>query len=92
MTNDVDAALERAAASYAIYGTLPSYRRLLDEAGVDGPAGVVIAGDEDEVAEPHPGAGRRRRHRVPGLADRQPGGARRRRCGCSAPWPGRRAA
>ena len=51
VTNDVDAALERAAASYAIYGTLPSYRRLLDEAGVDGPAGVVIAGDEDEVVD-----------------------------------------
>ncbi|MCA1844594.1 MAG: TIGR03564 family F420-dependent LLM class oxidoreductase [Actinobacteria bacterium] len=50
VTNDVDAALERAAASYAVYGTLPSYKRLLDEAGVDGPAGVVIAGDEDEVA------------------------------------------
>jgi 5,10-methylenetetrahydromethanopterin reductase len=50
VTSDVDAALERAAASYAIYGTLPSYRRLLDEAGLDGPAGVVIAGDEDEVA------------------------------------------
>ena len=49
VTNDVDAALERAATSYAIYGTLPSYRRLLDEAGVDGPAGVVIAGDGDEV-------------------------------------------
>ena len=50
VTNDVDAALERAAATYAIYGTLPSYRRLLDEAGIEGPAGVVIAGDEDEVA------------------------------------------
>jgi len=50
VTNDVDAVLERAASTYAIYGTLPSYRRLLDEAGIDGPAGVVIAGDEDEVA------------------------------------------
>ena len=50
VTDDVDAALERAAASYAVYGTLPSYRRLLDEAGIDSPAGVVIAGDEDEVA------------------------------------------
>jgi F420-dependent oxidoreductase-like protein len=50
VTNDVDAALERAASTYAIYGTLPSYKRLLDEAEVDGPAGVVIAGDEDEVA------------------------------------------
>ena len=51
VTNDVDAVLERAASSYAIYGTLPSYKRLLDEAGLDGPAGVVIAGDEDEVAD-----------------------------------------
>jgi len=50
VTTDVDAVLERAAASYAVYGTLPSYKRLLDEAGLDGPAGVVIAGDEDEVA------------------------------------------
>jgi alkanesulfonate monooxygenase SsuD/methylene tetrahydromethanopterin reductase-like flavin-dependent oxidoreductase (luciferase family) len=50
VTNDVEDALQRAAASYAIYGTLPSYKRLLDEAGLDGPAGVVIAGDEDEVA------------------------------------------
>jgi len=51
VTDDVDGALERAAASYAIYGTLPSYKRLLDEAGLDGPAGAVIAGDEDEVAD-----------------------------------------
>ncbi|HYH48535.1 MAG TPA: TIGR03564 family F420-dependent LLM class oxidoreductase [Acidimicrobiia bacterium] len=51
VTDDVDAALQRAAASYAIYDTLPSYKRLLDEAGVDGPAGVVIAGSEAEVIE-----------------------------------------
>jgi F420-dependent oxidoreductase-like protein len=50
VTTDVDATLERAAAQFAVYGTLPSYKRLLDEAGLDGPAGVVIAGDEDEVA------------------------------------------
>jgi 5,10-methylenetetrahydromethanopterin reductase len=50
VTDDVDEALERAAASYAVYGTLPSYRRLLDEGGLEGPAGVVIAGDEEEVA------------------------------------------
>jgi F420-dependent oxidoreductase-like protein len=50
VTDNVDEALERAASSYAIYGTLPSYRRLLDEGGVEGPAGVVIAGGEDEVA------------------------------------------
>jgi F420-dependent oxidoreductase-like protein len=50
VTANVEEALERAAASYAIYGTLPSYKRLLDEGGVEGPAGVVIAGGEDEVA------------------------------------------
>ena len=50
VTADVEGARERAAASYAIYGSLPSYRRLLDEAGLEGPADVVIAGDEDEVA------------------------------------------
>lgn len=50
VTNDVDGALERAATSYAVYGTLPSYKRLLDEGGHDGPADVVIAGDEGEVA------------------------------------------
>lgn len=51
VTDDVDAALQRATAAYAIYDTLPSYKRLLDEAGVDGPAGVVIAGDEAEVTK-----------------------------------------
>jgi F420-dependent oxidoreductase-like protein len=50
VTDDVPAVLERAASTFAVYGTLPSYRRLLDEAGLDGPAGAVIAGDEDEVA------------------------------------------
>ena len=50
VTDDVEGALERAASSFAVYGTLPSYKRLLDEAGLDGPAGVVIAGDENEVA------------------------------------------
>ena len=50
VTNDADAARERAAAAYAIYDTLPSYKRLLDEAGADGPAAVVIAGDEEAVA------------------------------------------
>jgi 5,10-methylenetetrahydromethanopterin reductase len=51
VTSDVEGAVQRAAAAYAIYDTLPSYKRLLDEAGLDGPAGVVIAGDETEVAD-----------------------------------------
>ena len=50
VTGDVAKARERAAAAYAVYDTLPSYKRLLDEAGLDGPAAVVIAGDEEEVA------------------------------------------
>jgi F420-dependent oxidoreductase-like protein len=50
VTDNVEEALERAAASYAVYGTLPSYKRLLDEGGIDGPAGVVIAGNEEQVA------------------------------------------
>ena len=49
VTDDVDEALQRAAASFAIYGTLPSYKRLLDEAGLDGPAGVVIAGGQETL-------------------------------------------
>lgn len=51
VTDDVDAARQRAATAYAIYDTLPSYKRLLDEAGLDGPADVVIAGDEAEVTK-----------------------------------------
>jgi 5,10-methylenetetrahydromethanopterin reductase len=51
VTDDVEASVQRAATAYAVYDTLPSYKRLLDEAGLDGPAGVVIAGDEGEVVK-----------------------------------------
>jgi alkanesulfonate monooxygenase SsuD/methylene tetrahydromethanopterin reductase-like flavin-dependent oxidoreductase (luciferase family) len=51
VTSDVDAARERAARSFAMYGQLPSYRRLLDEEKVDGPAGVAVVGDEESVAD-----------------------------------------
>lgn len=50
VTADPAAARERAAATFAMYDTLPSYKRLLDEAGAGGPADVVIAGDEEDVA------------------------------------------
>lgn len=50
VTADVDAARERAARQYALYGQLPSYRRLIEEEKADGPAGVAIVGDEAEVA------------------------------------------
>ena len=42
----VDAAREAANQSFAIYGTLPSYRAMLDREGVEGPGGVALVGDE----------------------------------------------
>jgi F420-dependent oxidoreductase-like protein len=50
ITTDRDGARHRAAETFGIYGTLPAYRRLLDEAGVKGPEDIVLIGDEDEVA------------------------------------------
>ncbi|CAN5796252.1 TIGR03564 family F420-dependent LLM class oxidoreductase [soil metagenome] len=49
VTDDVSAARERAAKVFEIYGSLPSYRAMLDREGADGPADVAIIGDEDEV-------------------------------------------
>jgi 5,10-methylenetetrahydromethanopterin reductase len=50
VTDDVDAARERAARTFAVYGTLPSYRAMLDREGADGPADVALVGDEESVA------------------------------------------
>jgi 5,10-methylenetetrahydromethanopterin reductase len=49
LTNDADAARERVARELVIYGQLPSYRAMLDREGVEGPAGVAIAGDEAAI-------------------------------------------
>jgi F420-dependent oxidoreductase-like protein len=49
VTDDVDRARERAAKIYEIYGTLPSYKAMLDREGVAGPADVAVVGDEDVV-------------------------------------------
>lgn len=49
VTADVDGARARAAKVFEIYGTLPSYRAMLDREGAEGPADVTIAGDEDVV-------------------------------------------
>ncbi len=49
VTDDVDAARERAAKLFEIYGTLPSYRAMLDREGAAGPADVAIVGDEATV-------------------------------------------
>jgi len=42
-------AREAAARIFALYGTLPSYRAMLDLEGVSGPAEIVIAGDERAI-------------------------------------------
>jgi len=51
VTNDVEAARERADRDYAIYGQLPSYRAMLDREGAATPADVAIIGDAGEVAD-----------------------------------------
>ena len=50
VTNDADGAREVANTTFSIYGTLPSYRAMLDAEGAAGPADVAIVGDEDTVA------------------------------------------
>jgi 5,10-methylenetetrahydromethanopterin reductase len=49
VTDDVAGARERAARSFAIYGTLPNYQRVLGIEGAGGPADVAIVGNEAEV-------------------------------------------
>jgi 5,10-methylenetetrahydromethanopterin reductase len=51
VTKNVAAAREAAARAFQIYGTLPSYRAMLDREGAEGPADVVIVGDESAVGE-----------------------------------------
>jgi F420-dependent oxidoreductase-like protein len=51
VTDDPDGARERAAATFAVYGTLPSYRAMLDREGLGGPADIAIVGDEATVKE-----------------------------------------
>src|SRR5262249_60682828 len=47
---DAAGARERAAKTFATYGTLPNYRRILDIGGLPGPADAAIVGDEAVVA------------------------------------------
>ena len=49
LTDDVDAARELINTTLQIYGTLPSYRAMLDKEGAAGPADVAILGDEKAV-------------------------------------------
>lgn len=49
VTDDPDAARERAAQVFQVYGHLPAYRAMLDREGASGPADVAIVGDEATV-------------------------------------------
>ena len=42
---------ERAGRAFSVYGTLPSYRAMLDREGYEGPADIAIIGSADQVAE-----------------------------------------
>jgi F420-dependent oxidoreductase-like protein len=46
LTNDVEGAKAKASEGLKIYGTLPSYRAMLDREGAPDPGDVTIAGDE----------------------------------------------
>lgn len=51
VTDDVDAARAAAAEEFAVYGTLPSYRAMLDREQAADPGDVAIVGDEQSVIE-----------------------------------------
>ena len=51
VADDASAARRTAAQLFQRYGSLPSYRRMLDKEGVDGPADVAVVGNEEEVEE-----------------------------------------
>jgi len=49
LTDKPDAARAKIAENLTIYGQLPSYRAMLDQEGVDGPADIAIVGDENAL-------------------------------------------
>lgn len=49
VTDDVDGARQKAARAFSVYGTLPSYRAMMDLEGVAGPADIALVGDEREI-------------------------------------------
>jgi F420-dependent oxidoreductase-like protein len=49
VTDAPDAARERAAKEFAVYGHLPSYQAMMQREGVSGPEGIAVIGTEDEV-------------------------------------------
>lgn len=51
VTDDVDGMRAKAAEEFAIYGTLPSYRAMLDREGFAGPEDTMLVGDEATVSD-----------------------------------------
>lgn len=51
VTDDVDSARARAAAQFALYGELPSYRAMLDREAYAGPEDAAVIGDEATVLD-----------------------------------------
>jgi alkanesulfonate monooxygenase SsuD/methylene tetrahydromethanopterin reductase-like flavin-dependent oxidoreductase (luciferase family) len=51
VTDDADAARAHAAEEFSVYGSLPSYRAMLDREGAAGPADVAIVGDASLVRD-----------------------------------------
>ncbi|MEE3331225.1 MAG: TIGR03564 family F420-dependent LLM class oxidoreductase [Myxococcota bacterium] len=51
LTGDAAGARETAGKIFAMYGTLPSYRAMLDREGADGPGDVALTGDEASLRE-----------------------------------------
>lgn len=51
VTDDVDTLRAEAAEQFAVYGTLPSYRAMLDREGYAGPQDAAIIGDEATVRD-----------------------------------------
>jgi F420-dependent oxidoreductase-like protein len=49
LTNDPDGAREVAGRAFQIYGSLPSYRAMLDREGATGPGDVAIVGSESDL-------------------------------------------
>jgi F420-dependent oxidoreductase-like protein len=49
VTDDSAAAREKIGQQLAMYGTLPSYRAMLDREGLGGPGDIAIVGNEQEV-------------------------------------------
>lgn len=51
VTEDPAAARELAAKQFAVYGTLPSYRAMLDREGAATPGDIAVVGDEEAIAK-----------------------------------------